>query len=121
MGDPLDALYASLPSMQCLGRCQDACGSVAMSRVEQQRIADRHGQALPLAAAFGKGHCPALGEVWGTCTVYPDRPMVCRLWGLVESMQCPWGCVPEGGWLPEARGHGLMAAVRALDEEADRG
>src|SRR2546429_6087610 len=39
----------------------------------------------------------------GRCTVYEVRPMICRLWGMVEGMQCPHGCVPEGGHLTEDR------------------
>jgi hypothetical protein len=27
---------------------------------------------------------------------------MCRLWGIEEGMRCPYGCVPEGGWLSEA-------------------
>jgi hypothetical protein len=32
------------------------------------------------------------------CTVY-DVAHSCRLWGIEETMRCPYGCVPEGGWM----------------------
>lgn len=109
----LDAIYAQLPAMHCRGKCQDSCGSIGVTASEQERIEERHGILLPRAAAFDD-HCPALGQ-FGTCSVYADRPFVCRIWGLVESMACPWGCMPEGGWLDEAKGRELMAAAIRLD------
>jgi hypothetical protein len=27
--------------------------------------------------------------------VYDARPLICRLWGVSENLQCPYGCVPE--------------------------
>lgn len=113
----LDDLYAALPSMQCRGRCQESCGSIGMTAMERDRIADRHSVTLPRFAAF-EGLCPALGP-FGTCSVYADRPLVCRLWGMVESMACPHGCIPEGGWLPEARGRELMETLNRLGLRAD--
>lgn len=112
----LAEIYASLPSMQCRGKCQASCGSVGMTGLEQQRIAERHGKRLPRMAAF-EHSCPALGP-FGTCAVYEDRPLVCRLWGLVQSMACPHGCVPDGGWLDEAKGREAMQAAIALDGDS---
>lgn len=54
------------------------------------------------------GHysCPALVD--GRCSVYDDRPMICRLYGTVEVMRCPYGCVPKGGFLPHEVGTRLV-------------
>lgn len=112
----LAAAYASLPAIECRGQCQDSCGSIAMSRLEQARIAARYGRTLPLIAAFDRS-CPAL-TILGRCSVYADRPMVCRLWGLVPSMRCPHGCLPEGGLLDEAEGLRLMARVIEIGRAA---
>lgn len=130
----LDAVYASLPSIECRGQCWDSCGSIGMTRVEQRRIAEQHGRTLPLVAAFaaqGDGLCPAL-TMLGRCSVYADRPLICRLWGLVPSMACNFGCRPEGGLMAERDGHlalarvaeiagdhGLAAQIRALWEDPD--
>lgn len=38
-------------------------------------------------------YCPALRD--GRCSVYDDRPTICRLWGATTSMPCPHGCAPE--------------------------
>lgn len=89
----LDELYAMVPAMKgCKGLCQRSCGPVPATPVEVERMERRSGKKF--------GHreddltCHMLSAV-GRCTVYGDRPMVCRLWGAVETMRCPWGCEPE--------------------------
>lgn len=34
--------------------------------------------------------------------------MVCRIWGLIEALECPWGCRPEGGYLDNVEGLRLL-------------
>ncbi len=118
----LDELYASLPTIDCRGQCWDSCGSVGMTPPEQARIEDRHRVRLPLQAVFagsaaGPTRCPAL-TMLGRCGVYPDRPLICRLWGLVPSMRCNFGCIPDGGLMTEQDGH--LAIAQALDIAGDR-
>jgi hypothetical protein len=113
----LDQVYASVPDAGCRGLCADSCGSIAMTAIEQRRIADRHAIQLPLMAGWALdespgplgtpgGRCPALTRD-DRCRVYQDRPLVCRLWGSVEGLPCPWGCSPPGGRMTDA------AAARA--------
>lgn len=90
----LDVLYAELPSIDCQGKCLESCGPIVMSRIEWKRIL-RHpvlkGKKEPrMRPDFS---CPFL--VSERCGVYKIRPMICRLWGVVESMPCHWGCVPD--------------------------
>jgi uncharacterized protein len=67
----IDRIYARLPTIACRGKCQESCGPIYMSL-----------------------RCPMLCRESGKCRVYDIRPVICRLWGLVESMLCPWGCRP---------------------------
>lgn len=53
--------------------------------------------------------------VEGLCSVYEDRPMLCRLWGLVEGMKCQWGCVPER-YLTDREGREFLRAVAGAVE-----
>ncbi len=110
----LDEVYAQIPRIECRGECWDSCGPIQMTRVEQQRMAVRQGKTLPLLSKARR--CPMLG-MFGQCTVYDDRPLICRLWGVVPSMQCNFGCVPEGGLLSERAGHLLIA--RAMEISGD--
>ena len=88
----LDAHYATVPNVRCKGLCHRiGCQSVGMTPVEQERIATTTGVQIPLAVA---GRCPALSSS-GNCTVYQVRPAVCRLYGTVENLRCPYGCEPE--------------------------
>ncbi len=52
--------------------------------------------------------CTALNVRTRRCEAYGDRPMVCRIWGMVEELACPWGCRPEGGFIDSVQGLRLM-------------
>jgi Fe-S-cluster containining protein len=104
----LDALYAELPTIHCQGKCEESCGPIEMTRAERDRIVERTGK--PLAKVDKKLTCPLLTPA-GWCSVYSIRPAICRIWGLVPSMKCPYGCVPEGGFLLEEQGFEWMQRV----------
>ena len=86
----LDELYAQLPAIDCKGKCQSACGPIGMTYVELQRIVKRTGQEPWIDQNLT---CSLLRH--GMCSVYAIRPTVCRLWGVVDALACPWGCKPD--------------------------
>lgn len=94
----LEALYAALPVLECLGLCGHSCAQhVDASAAERTRITQ---QGVDLDAPTQSGACPALTRTaWGAdrCSVHAVRPMICRLWGTAAAMPCPHGCRPEGG------------------------
>jgi hypothetical protein len=99
----LDALYAELPKLDCKGKCWKCCGKVLMAPGERERLRREGGVDVPTVDQMrreGRELCPALKN--HRCTVYTARPLMCRLWGIEEGMRCPYGCVPDGGWLSEA-------------------
>ena len=106
-------LYERVPALACQGRCQDSCGPIEMSTIERKVLDDRGFhippvtmKSLPLLIV-SQSMCPALSE--GRCSVYDDRPMLCRLWGATVDMSCPWGCEPiEGPLLDSAQGRQLL-------------
>lgn len=106
----LDALYATLPRLDCRGWCSDSCGPIATSMRERVRIEQHARRAI---TAEDPGPTCSMLTAEGRCGVYEIRPMICRLWGLVQRMPCPFGCRPEGGLLPDEEGARLLA-------EADR-
>ncbi len=100
------ALYELLPNADCDGcdGCGAKCaGDVPMAREEYERIRAR-------APDVGPGPVPRRGpfaapcrfrdEEARRCGIYPVRPLICRLFGLVEWLPCPLGRwpvrVPEG-------------------------
>lgn len=113
----LDELYASIPRMNCTGQCaRRACDSIGMAPIERDRIHRRHGKRLPLVGLFDPGVCPALDD-GDRCTVYENRPLVCRTYGQVPSMPCPHGCVPPEQMMSER--DGLMAVARTFELSGD--
>jgi Fe-S-cluster containining protein len=77
-----------------------------MGRIEWQRVCRAQGERKADSLT-----CPYLEEE--RCTVYEVRPLICRLWGLVESMPCPWGCKPER-YLTHEEGHELLARAAEI-------
>jgi Fe-S-cluster containining protein len=97
----LAELYARIPAIpDCDGRCWTSCGPIDMSDRERQRIGQAGVRITPYQQALAgvdRFWCDALtGDK--RCAVYELRPLICRIWGAVESMPCVYGCVPEGGW-----------------------
>lgn len=83
------ALYAKVPSPNCKGLCVDQCGPLGMTTAEFDSLAGSTGKPPGVDAA---GRCVYLVE--GRCSVYRDRPLICRLYGATEAMPCPHGCQP---------------------------
>ncbi|MEV5268247.1 YkgJ family cysteine cluster protein [Streptomyces werraensis] len=115
--EAVDALYTALPRMNCKGKCASACAAVPATPLERQRITARghhwvDGERVVLADGRVAGTtCSALDQKSMRCRVYEDRPMVCRVWGLIKALECPWGCVPEGGHLDDLEGLRLVNAA----------
>jgi hypothetical protein len=51
--------------------------------------------------------------VEGRCAIYDDRPLVCRLWGAIPTMRCPFGCEPP---LTDEEGRALMRLMFTIEE-----
>jgi Fe-S-cluster containining protein len=118
--EQLEALYATIPKVECQRKCQGACGPILLTRIEKAFLEQKVGyleananvQIAPrFLAAFTVGdvegllpdaklRCRVLVPQTGHCRGYQFRPLVCRLWGVVDEapLRCPFGCVPER-WL----------------------
>lgn len=117
----LDALYSELPTIACAGKCQASCGPIqnAMTRAERDRIENRVGHPIPkLELKTRPKPCPLLTRS-GHCSVYTARPAICRLWGVVETMPCPHGCVPDY-YLTHDEGHAFLRRVAAIGGRLER-
>lgn len=105
----LTLIYASVPRIACRGKCQSSCGPIAAHPREIEHFEATTGAKFPDAVKMlrsGRLDCPHLNAV-GQCSVYQNRPLICRLWGVAEGMPCPWGCVPERV-LPDAEAGELL-------------
>ena len=106
----IEALYATLPKLECKGLCEECCGPVYMSRAEWDRIKIKVGHT-PAPVDGGSLVCPMLKN--HRCTVYKVRPLICRLWGMMEAMKCPHGCTPER-WVTDEEASRLVREIAEI-------
>lgn len=126
----LDDLYARLPVLNCKGKCQASCGPIVMSQVEAERIKAMRPDfitrdmemRLPSGESVGIGAisecltCPLLTSD-GKCSVYPIRPLICRMWGSVQAMRCPYGCTPRR-WVSPRESAKMFRDVERISKKA---
>ncbi len=94
-----------VPSANCKGLCAESCGPIVPSFAEDMRIMERHNVSID----FDKTTltCSLLKD--GKCSIYEDRPLLCRLWGVVEKMPCVFGCeTPTMSKKAEDKAFGLV-------------
>ncbi len=115
-------IYGSIPPMLCRPLCGECCGLVPWSKAEWARVADRAPARLTLHDVDGsivpqdRGsmNCPFLSAE-AACTVYNDRPFMCRLFGTapLPRLVCPYGCKPETPLTREKATHLTTLHIRA--------
>jgi Fe-S-cluster containining protein len=90
----LDAVYARLPTVACRGLCAVACGPIILTPAEATRMKAAHPERRPLRTEPVR--CTYLTKR-ERCSVYAVRPLICRIFGVVQRMSCMHGCVPIAG------------------------
>jgi Fe-S-cluster containining protein len=126
----LQALYAAIPTERYCRGCHDCAircggGAISLAETEWRAIAcyieehldvERLASLLAEAKTFEIADCVTdefciLYDMQEKgCSIYPARPLVCRLLGHVEFMPCPTGRVPRV--LPD--GHRIMQRYAEL-------
>ena len=106
----ISALRRQIPSFECVPGCHDCCGPVTTSPEEMSRLPRK--TAAEQDAAMDELNCVHLGP--NGCTVYEERPMICRLFGTTPNLPCPHGRGPEQPIKPavERQVHRLIATTR---------
>lgn len=95
-------VYARLPRIECKRLCVSSCEPIAWSRSEGHAM--RRAAGVKSIGLVGPDMlCPMLDREAGLCTIYEARPLICRLFGLVDNdlLRCRYGCVPERWVTPE--------------------
>ncbi len=86
----IDELRQRIPSFKCVVGCHDCCGPITASSEEMARLPmkteQEHQEALDNLC------CTYLGK--NGCTVYTERPLICRLFGTTPRLLCPNGQRP---------------------------
>jgi Fe-S-cluster containining protein len=89
----------------CVKGCSKCCGPVPFTRWERKMVmsclSPRRDESFWFDEGFSKtredGLCVFSGP--SGCQIYKQRPMLCRLFGHVEKMKCPF--VPEVCLMPQ--------------------
>ncbi len=85
---------ARIPAFECIPGCHDCCGPVTAS--SEELFAMPVISAAKHEAALQDLNCPHLGDSLSKkgCTVYAERPIICRLFGTTPRLPCPHGKRP---------------------------
>ena len=118
------ALYLTLPTIECKKKCHEACGPIPIGDIEAKnihalysirpRVSDGRLSNGFRAMTTSEGNCPLLKD--GKCSVYDARPIICRLYGVVEKMQCEHGCKPTS-WVSDDESIRLIQEVQDLCDQ----
>lgn len=113
--EKLDAIYAKIPQVACKGLCHTSCGPVPFSQIERDRLPESDSvipacktQDAQMTLLPGVSlHCQFLTDE-NRCSIYNNRPFMCRLWGTTDTelLRCTYGCEPT---LTAAQGLSLTA------------
>ena len=108
----ISALRRQIPSFVCVPGCHDCCGPVTTSPEEMSRLPRK--TAAEQDAAMDELNCVHLGP--NGCTVYDERPLICRLFGTTKALPCPNGRRPVELIHPrlEKQIHEYMASTRQV-------
>lgn len=91
----IEDLYQLIPDVICTPGCVECCknfGVPSRTRVEDERLqAFLKKHSMQPGVAQGNT-CPYLNDAG--CTVYPARPLICRLYGTSANYKCKMGVAP---------------------------
>lgn len=104
----LQAIYDEVPHVECKGLCHIHCTQWIATEGEFVRLTRITGESPHRDES---GACCFLKNE--RCTAYEHRPYICRAYGVVEGIACPFGCKPERT-LTQAESIGLIAKIYRL-------
>lgn len=110
--ETLQDIFDEIPGVDCKGKCSESCGPIAYSNAEARRI--KEAGETPPEPRSETLECDKLIPLIKKCSIYEDRPIICRLFGVVEGMKCPHGCEPEEGYMSDARAFQLMEKAKDI-------
>lgn len=103
--DKLNKLYAKIPDIECQGLCHQSCTIVPAATIEIKRARERMkgknpftpiGWLIEMRDNPTNKKIPSCGALKEKkCSIYTVRPGICRLYGVAEGLECPFGCLPK--------------------------
>lgn len=102
----LHRIYSRIPKVECKGLCHDACSLLGMSEGEFVQLTRVSGKEPAVTNDYS---CNYLTDS-KRCSVYNDRPAICRLFGTGDFLPCPFGCEIEGN-MTDAESRAILAEI----------
>jgi uncharacterized protein len=116
----LQQIYKRIPDIECKGLCHQSCTLVPAAKIEIKKARERMGGKNPFSPISAAKtiteknmipSCAALKDK--RCSIYHARPAICRLYGVAEGLDCPFGCVPKKK-LTKQEAYDLIREIEAL-------
>jgi Fe-S-cluster containining protein len=117
----LNKIYKKIPKFKCPPGCSACCGPVPLCSKEvlilKEIVKDNPDKSISegldsfVTPIDSKMNCK-FSSIKG-CTVYENRPFMCRLYGTTESLKCPLGCKPTW-YLTPTEENELMNSYKSL-------
>ena len=94
-------VWTKVPEVHCKGYCYASCTNVPLLPAEAEYIERKYDVQLPMLPTHLGWILKTLGPasescrflVNHRCTIYEDRPLICRTFGHnIDAMACPHGC-----------------------------
>ena len=99
-------VWFQVPRVQCKGKCQDSCSNVPVAPVEAEYLQQEYRVTFPILEhglemgippaefhTLGPNNTPCMFLKDGRCSIYRNRPLICRAYGHdIAFLRCGWGC-----------------------------
>lgn len=107
----------NIPEHKNCTNCGRCCGIIPVSSIELKEIRAYVSKHNIKAINIHSMICPFRDDKKKICVIYPVRPMICRLMGVVEGMECPNGntCELDGRKFISKRTHDQLKTTRILN------
>ena len=110
----LKYLYSKIPEFNCIPRCTACCGPHPWANVEHRVIAKWMSER-GMVEKFSKtmfGDCQYIEN--HKCSIYEVRPVLCRLFGVVDTPKLMCSFRPSKGHISDEEAREIMRKVFEL-------
>ena len=91
----IEDIYNLIPDFQCTDGCHECCknfGVPSRTKIEDERV-KAFLQKNSMTPGMADGNtCPYLNKTG--CSIYPVRPLICRLYGTSPNYRCKMNVAP---------------------------
>lgn len=117
----LEELYKKIPEIDCKGLCHQGCTIIPAEEIEIKKARKKLSynpfriSTKNIEEAKSTGKVPSCGALKNNrCTIHSIRPAICRLYGVAEGLECPFGCEPKKQKLSRQEAYSIIRELRNI-------